>query len=193
MTGNPAPLPPADGPRRKIQALSVSVNYADFLECVAPNIRHFDRWLVVTVAEDTRTQEVCRRWGLDVLISERLYKNGAAFHKAAALNEGLEALDQDAWVAVMDSDILLPRDFRERLDAQTLDSDCLYGLSGRRICSTLPEFRSLAEREPWADNLIHATFVIGYFNLFHLSQKLNRYPEDFSDDASSYDMMFSES
>jgi len=193
MSGNAASPQSPDGPRRKIQALSVSVNYADFLECVAPNIQHFDRWLVVTVEEDTRTQEVCRRWGLDVLISKRLYKDGATFHKAAALNEGLEVLDQDAWVAVMDSDILLPRDFRERLDAQTLDSDCLYGLSGRRICCTLPEFRSLAEREPWADNLIYTTFVIGYFNLFHLGQELNRYPENFSDDASSYDVMFSES
>jgi glycosyltransferase involved in cell wall biosynthesis len=106
MTGNSAP------PRRKIQALTVSVNYADFLECIAPNRRHFDRWLVVTDEKDTRTQEVCRQHGMDVLFSKRLYEKGAAFHKAAALNEGLAALDQNAWVAVMDSDILLPHDFR---------------------------------------------------------------------------------
>lgn len=188
MTGNSAPAP-----RRKIQALTVSVNYADYLECIAANRRHFDRWLVVTDENDTATQEVCRRHGMEILFSKRLYEDGAAFHKAAALNEGLDALDQDAWVAVMDSDILLPHDFRQRLDAQTLDDAGLYGLSGRRVCTTLVEFRALAVCEPWADNLIYTTFVIGYFNLFHLAQKQNRYPEHTSDDASSYDVHFSES
>jgi hypothetical protein len=189
MTGDPN----ASAAPRKIQALTVSVNYADYLECIAPNVRHFERWLVVTDESDTRTLEVCRRWGMEVLISKRLYEKGAAFHKAAALNEGLDALDQDAWVAVMDSDILLPNEFRRRLDAQTLDPACLYGLGGRRVCSTLHEFRSLADCEPWADNLIYTTFVIGYFNLFHLGQKRNRYPEESSDDASTYDVEFSDS
>jgi len=188
MNGNP---PPSAIGRRKIQALTVSVNYADFLECIAPNVRHFDRWLVVTDESDTRTQDVCRRWGMEVLLSKRLYENDAVFHKAAALNEGLAVLDQEAWVAVLDSDILLPHDFRERLELQELEPECLYGLSGRRICRTLPEFRSLAAREPWADNLIHTTFVIGYFNLFHLAQEKNRYPEHGSDDASTYDVLFS--
>ncbi len=188
MTGSPPPSVPA---RRKIQALTVSVNYADFLECIAPNVKHFDRWLVVTDEADTRTQDVCRRWGMEVLFSKRLYENDAVFHKAAALNEGLDVLDQDAWVAVLDSDVLLPHDFRERLHLQSLDPECLYGLSGRRICRTLAEFRSLAACEPWADNLIHTTFVIGYFNLFHLSVRLNRYPEHGSDDASTYDVLFS--
>ncbi len=186
MTGDPAP------PRRKVQALTVSVNYADFLECIAPNRRHFESWLVVTDEKDTRTVEVCRRHGMDVLFSKRLYEEGAAFHKAAALNEGLAALDQDAWVAVMDSDILLPHDFRERLEAQELDASGLYGLAGRRVCPTLAEFRALAAREPWADNLIYTTFVIGYFNLFHLGQERNRYPDHGSDDASTYDVLFSE-
>ncbi len=188
MNGSPPPSVPG---HRKIQALTVSVNYADFLECVAPNVRHFDRWLVVTDESDTRTQDVCRRWGMEVLFSKRLYANDAAFHKAAALNEGLDVLDQDAWVAVLDSDVLLPNDFRERLDLQSLDPEFLYGLSGRRICRTLAEFRSLSFCEPWADNLIYTTFVIGYFNLFHLSVRLNRYPEHGSDDASSYDVLFS--
>ncbi|HEX2747939.1 MAG TPA: class I SAM-dependent methyltransferase [Verrucomicrobiales bacterium] len=189
MTGNRNDTPL----RRKIQALTVSVNYADYLECIAPNIRHFDRWLIVTDEKDTRTQEVCRRWGMEILLSKRLYENGAVFHKAAALNEGLAALDQDAWVAVMDSDILLPHDFRSRLDAQHLDPACLYGLGGRRICQTIHDFQTLAACEPWADNLIYTTFVIGYFNLFHLGQEKNRYPEESSDDASCYDVDFSES
>ena len=66
MTGDPS-SPPA-GRRYKIQAVTASVNYADFLECIAPNIRHFDRWVIVTSADDTATHEVCRRWGLEILI-----------------------------------------------------------------------------------------------------------------------------
>jgi hypothetical protein len=187
MNGNATP-----GTRRKIQALTVSVNYADYLECIAPNRDHFDRWLVVTDPADTRTREVCHRFGMDVLFAKNLYKDGAAFHKAAALNEGLAALDQNAWVAVMDSDILLPRDFRQRLDAQPLDPSCLYGLAGRRVCATLGEFQALSSQDQRVDNLIHAAFVIGYFNLFYLGQEQNRYPENISDDASAYDMVFSE-
>lgn len=187
MSGN---VPPA--PRRKIQALTVSVNYADYLECIAPNRHHFDRWLVVTDEHDTRTRAVCDRFGMEVLFSKRLYEGGAAFHKAAALNEGLDALDPDAWVAVMDSDILLPHDFRPRLEAQSLDPRCLYGLAGRRVCPTLAEFHALASRAPWADSLIHATFVIGYFNLFQPGPDAIRYPEDKSDDASAYDKAFSD-
>ena len=61
----------------------VSVDYADYLECIAPNVRHFDRFLVITVESDTRTQEVCRRHGMEILFSRRLYEDGAAFHKAA--------------------------------------------------------------------------------------------------------------
>jgi hypothetical protein len=192
-TNSDLPVPPSERRRLKLHALSVSVDYADYLECVAPNIRHFDRWLVVTKEEDARTRDVCRRWGMEVLFSRRLHEGGAVFHKAAALNEGLETLDPDTWVAVMDSDILLPRDFRERLEAQALDPSCLYGLSGRRICRTFPEFRFLSACEPWADNLIYTTFVIGYFNLFYLGQKRNRYPDHGSKDASSYDVLFSES
>ena len=83
MTGNEtAPVP------RKIQALTVSVNYAALLECIAPNVKHFDRWLVVTHESDLRTQEECQRW---------LSEGGAAFHKGGAWNEGFEVLDKGAW------------------------------------------------------------------------------------------------
>lgn len=176
----------------RLQALTVSVNYADFLECIAPNRRHFERWLVVTVESDLRTLEVCRVWGMEVLFSRRLHQNGAKFHKAAALNEGLAALDQDAWTVVIDSDILLPSDFRERLELQALESNCLYGISGRRICQTLREFRHLSAQEPWAENLLFSTFVIGYFHLFYMGQRHNRYPEGASTDASGYDLLFSQ-
>ena len=187
MSGNPA----AD-PKRKIQAVTVSVNYADYLECIAPNRVHFDRWIVVTEESDRRTREVCARHGMDVVFSRRLREGGAVFNKAAALNEGLGALDPDAWAAVLDSDILLPPDFRARLDRQKLNPHWLYGLAGRRICETSAEFAALARQAPWGDNLTHATFIIGYFNLFHPATSGARYPEDVSDDASTYDLCFSD-
>lgn len=185
MTGN--------NPKRKIQALTVSVNYADFLACIVRNAKHFDSWLVVTEEGDDDTIAVCKQHGIDYMFSKRLREDGAIFHKAAALNEGLETLDQDAWVIVLDSDILLPGDFRNRLDRQELDPECLYGLGGRRVCTTFQEFAAVANHEPWADNLVHTTFVIGYFNLFHLGQKQNRYSEKHSKDASTYDVIFSDS
>ena len=123
----------------KLQAVTVCVNYSDFLECIAPNRRHFDRWVVVTVPLDRATVEVCERHGMEVIFTKALPPDGKGihglWHKSALINEGLEALDQAGWVVVMDSDVSLPRDFRERLSHLPLEPGLLYGVAGRKVCA----------------------------------------------------------
>ena len=175
-----------------LQGLTVCVNYADLLKCILPNRRHFDHWLVVTHQRDKETIAFCKRENIDYICSKLLYQGGATFNKAKALNEGIDALKQREWVAVIDSDIYLPDDFRERLNAQQLNWRCLYGLEGRRVCLDYAEFEILRHNQPW-NALWYSTAILGYFHLFHLSQTRSRYPEGTSSDASTYDMVYSES
>ena len=46
----------------KIEAVTVCVNYGDFLAVTAEWNRHlFDQWVVVTTPDDELTREVCRK------------------------------------------------------------------------------------------------------------------------------------
>ncbi|MDQ3624972.1 MAG: glycosyltransferase family 2 protein [Verrucomicrobiota bacterium] len=143
----------------KLQAVTICINYADFLECIVRNQRHFDRWIIVTVPEDHETIAVCRRHGLEFLFSRVLRPDGRDFHssfnKSRILNEGLDALDQHGWTAILDSDVLLPRHFREQVCALPLECGALYGMAGRKICPDRDMFEALKWCEPW-DRFCHA-------------------------------------
>lgn len=164
-----------------IGALTVCVNYSDYLECIISNAHHFDEWLIVTSREDRDTQELCDRYQLGCVFSDRIYKSDgtfdAVFQKAAALNDGLERL-QSKWAITIDSDILLPTNFRGYLDSLSLDVNCLYGLRGRRICSNVTQFSVLRDRENWLENdASPGSDIYGYFQMFSLNGPNTRYPE----------------
>ena len=151
----------------KLQAVTVCINYADYRECIVANGRYFDRWVVVTVCEDKATRAVCARHGIEVLLSRTLRADGkdfdAATNKSRALNEGLEALDPEGWVVIVDSDVLLPRHFRERVAALPLEKGCLYAAAGRKICEDRETFEMLRECEPWDRFCDRHSQAIGYF------------------------------
>ena len=163
----------------KLQAVTVCINYADYLACIVENRRHFDRWIVMTVPEDRETVAVCEAHGIEWRYSQTLKPDGsdfnAAFNKSGVINEGLEALDQEAWAVIVDSDVLLPRHFRERVEALPLEKGCLYGVAGRKICEDREMFEMLRECEPWDRFCDRHSMTIGYFNLFHLGGAVNRY------------------
>ena len=164
----------------KLQAVTVCIHYADYLECILANRRHFDRWVIVTVPGDVATVGLCARHGIEVVLSRVLRADGkdldAAYNKAAVINEGLALLDPDGWALVLDADVLLPRHFGERLEALPLEAGCLYGASGRRVCEDRESLELLRELEPWDRLVGRNTQALGYFNLFHLGHAPNRYP-----------------
>ena len=174
-----------------VSAITVCVNYADLFKLVAANNRKFfDRWLIITDPDDHDTASVCSQFGFEILTTKRFYDNGAIFNKAKALNAGLQALGTDTWCLAIDSDIYLPPEFRDMLDSLSLCRDSLYGMEGLRICRTMNEFASLVEKQPWIPEAHSGEYILGYFNLFH-SANNHQYPEDESNDASWYDMVFS--
>jgi hypothetical protein len=111
----------------KLEGITVCVGYSDYLDITLPwNIRHFDKFVIVTHPDDTDTQAVVNKHGgLLVLCPECKGKVGG-FNKGLALNTGIEQLDYTDWVLFTDSDILLPSTFRNDLLTHNLDIESMY-------------------------------------------------------------------
>jgi hypothetical protein len=176
----------------KIFAITICINYSDYLECVACNRRHFDRWIVMTIQEDSATHEVCTRYGIEYRNSSILSSNGSDFNavhnKGPVLNEALQLIEEDIlgakensqeedyWTLIIDADVLLPRHFRDRVEALPLRKGVLYAAAGRKICETREQFETLRHSEPWERLVSRYSQALGYFNLFAMDASPNRYP-----------------
>lgn len=112
----------------KLEAITVCVNYSDFLAEVIPfNRSHFDRWLIVTTPEDIATRDLCRNQSLECITTRDFYRNNAKFDKAKGVDKGMQCLSHADWVLHIDADMILPSHFRESLEDADLDKNCIYG------------------------------------------------------------------
>ena len=144
-----------------MKAITVCVEYDDVLAITLPrNARHFERVLVITTPDDHRTQAVVRRvpnacW----FCTDAFYRNGAAFNKGAAIEEGFDAIGRSGWIAHLDADVILP----ERLPVQFLAVGFLY-LCRRRMFPPIGE-----PPDDWSEYPIQNENPAdpGYFQLFH--------------------------
>lgn len=117
----------------KLQAITVSVNYSDFLVHSLKANRHlFDKWIIVTDTKDETTKALCIAFDVICIQTDVFYKN-ARFNKYAGINEGLKYVDNDAWIIFLDSDIILQPDMPRVLRELKLDITCLYGIDRLNI------------------------------------------------------------
>lgn len=113
----------------KLQAITVSVNYSDFLCWTIVENKHlFDRWIIVTDLKDYRTKELCDNYGVECIQTDVFYESGSTFNKYAGLNEGLKYLDRNEWILILDSDIVLHHQTKYVLEQLILDKSCVYGI-----------------------------------------------------------------
>lgn len=114
----------------KLEAVIVCVKYSKFLEItLQENIKHFDNIIVVTTEDDLATQNVINKYQEKVsyVTTNRFYESNAVFDKGSAINEGLLKLKYNSFVCHLDCDIVLPEDFRQKLNLKDLNIDTLYG------------------------------------------------------------------
>lgn len=112
----------------KIEAVTVSVDYADFLaESLPLNKPLFDRIVVVTTPEDHATQRICEYHHVECVTTRAFATHKGQFRKAAGINVGLAKLDKDAWVCHLDADMVLPAQTRQVLEHAELDPAVIYG------------------------------------------------------------------
>jgi len=123
----------------KIEAVTVCVNYSDYLAHTLPFNKYiFDHLTVVTTPDDKDTANVCEFYHIQCVKTNAFGKD---FNKARGINVGLSYLSRSDWICIFDSDILfLPRS-RYLLEIAGLQKDCLYS-AHRMMC---PSYEAFAE------------------------------------------------
>lgn len=112
---------------RRLSGVVVSVNYGDQLaETLPANVGLFDEFVVVTTAEDTLSQEIARKCGATLVISNRCYDEDHAFNKGRMLNDGLAELKDADWIVLTDADILLSPKLRDYVFEHSLNPGSIY-------------------------------------------------------------------
>ena len=174
----------------RIEAVTVCVNYADFLTETARHNRHiFDRWLIVTTPDDRATIACCKQHNLQCLTVDGIGSvDPPKFqNKGVGISQGLAQLQTDVWLLHIDADVVLPSDTRRQLEIACLDETCIYGIDrfcvhswdqwkqleasgylhnqhGHQLVTMPPQFGSLncrLVRNPWGYT------PIGFFQLWH--------------------------
>ncbi len=190
----------------KIDALTICVDYADFLAHCIPHNRHlFHRYVVVTTPHDRRTRDLCEHYYVDCLTSDCFYDDGDVFSKSSGINMALAHLDSRDWVLHLDADIVLPPRTRMILDGLTLDPTCIYGVD-RIMCpnhAAWMEYMSAPEVQHSCQTFVQASAFpfgtrvgrlardgwspVGYFQLWSPDGSgISRYPRHGAADRSDH-------
>lgn len=174
----------------KIEAVIVCVNYSDFLEIsLKKNLNHFDHVIVITDTKDSKTPKLVQKLNaqnnkITTLITDIFYFNGAKFNKGLAINLGFANLQHKDWVVTLDSDIVLPKDFRTKFEKIPPNPESSYVL--RRY--DIPTFDEWVEVENDEEKLkskkLYRGAGYGYFFCFNynsttfqrLNMQFNGYP-----------------
>lgn len=162
----------------KLNAVTICVDYGDFLIHAVQNKVCFDRWMIVTVPQDEETIQICKDHDLEYCFSDRLLTDGG-FHKGKAINDGLEELKSDGWVCNIDSDtLLMAESFNQIIKEVSLTPDNLIGVHGRYQIDSVAKLHSLkGKTRIHSSQLDHINMLIGYFQMWHTDRR-EFYPEE---------------
>jgi hypothetical protein len=183
----PPPLLAAEALR--LEAVTTCVGFDDVLDVtLALNHPHLDTMIVVTSHADRATQLVAKKHGAILVVSDLFAKNGRNFNKGAAINDGMARFQYHGWRLHLDSDIILPDNFRRLLFNHThLEPSCIYGADridvvGRAELKTLRERLAISPQAAWGFlvdpshnrpigcryvDMLRGYVPIGYFQLWN--------------------------
>ena len=152
----------------KLEGITVSVDYGDFLqECLPYNKKHFDYYIVITSPKDQHTQEICKKEGVDCLVTDAFYYGGTPFNKGLALSLGLQRLKHNEWVIIHDGDTCLPFDLRDKLKLEKYNKELMYGCSRKFIPTYKKWLECLKNKENFEKYESIPGFGVGFYQLFH--------------------------
>ena len=147
------------------------------------NQQVLDHWYVIVDENDTPTLELLRDIPNVTLLYFEFRKGRWSFNKSGGIHmaqKRVHELYPEAWVLLLDSDILLPLDLREQLSKVDLDPKCLYG--AMRDFYLTPQ--QLQENKPVR------TEKLGCWGFFHLYYDKTKYCPEWSSTAARYDNEF---
>jgi antitoxin component YwqK of YwqJK toxin-antitoxin module len=143
-------------------AVTTCEKFADYLSISLPyNRRHFDAYIVVTTEDQEAVKALCLANDVIPAITNRFYVDGSRFNKGKGINEGLKLAPTDAWVVLLDSDIVLPSTFRDQVLSQDLDDQAMYGCV-RQMCPSYSAWRrfQVSNTTAWDWN----DYAVSYFS-----------------------------
>ena len=173
----------------KIDIIIVSVDYNDFLSITLKSTTKVSNVTVVTSKNDIICQKLCRKFGANCVITERMYEDGSIFNKGKAINEGIKSLKNPEWILLLDADIYLQDDFLEVLEKTNLIHQNLI-VCKRLILDSYELFLDFLNNKDVG--ILERAKGFGYFQMFNIKKfqkKLNIFPEN-SNDASLSDLIF---
>lgn len=154
----------------KIEAVTVCINYSDFLaHTILFNKPQFDRLLVVTDTKDQRTRDLCEFHHVECFSTDVFYHDDKALDKGAGISEGLKRLSGDDWIVHVDADIALPPRTRAILSGLTLDPSHLYGCD-RMMCPSFDDWAAFVGRP----EVQHSCDIYVQANAFALGTRIAR-------------------
>ena len=175
---------------QKIDVIIVSVDYNDFLALTLESTANILNVTVVTSPTDFICQELCKKFGVNCIITERMYEDGAIFNKGKAINEGIKSLINPEWIILLDADIYLQPDFLEAFKKVKLSSYKDLIVCKRIIIDNYDLF--LDRKNNKNVGRLERAKGFGYFQMFNiknLSKASKIFPEE-SNDASWSDLIF---
>lgn len=188
----------------RLDALTISVNYSDYLAWSLPAAKSvFDRLVVVTSKEDKETKNICDYYYVECIQTDLITKNGK-FNKGVGINIGIEALNPKDFIVHFDSDIIFPPRFNEFIRSRTFDKNYLYGVDRLSVkdwdtwinfcCnpSNIHYIGSLWANFPIMYRVVQGMsyIPIGYFQMWNIDSKFyKKYPTEINSAADS-DLIF---
>jgi len=181
----PSFRPQKNRPNDFLVAVTVSTNYSDLLKiCLGANKDCFDKWIVVTAENDTKTLEVLAAFPQVAVMFWDPKRNGAVFDKGSGVRLGQKYAYKhfpNSWYVVIDSDIVLegkPGALQELLP--TLSPKSLYGIERW-------DYASMFDLKRKVNGLRYqgSEKLLGYFQLYAIPYFYSR-----SRDASLCDLRF---
>jgi len=159
---------PAPINHKYIEAVTVCVNYGDFLaHTILWNKAIFDKWIIVTSPVDIHTRRLCEFHNVECVLTNTFFDDGVIINKAKGINVGFNRLRGTDWVLHIDADMVLPPLFRHTIDKIDLDTEVLYGID-RMMCYNRKDWDKFIE-----DPIIQMEAgVFVHFEPFHLSPRV---------------------
>lgn len=148
-----------------MRAITICVEYSDFLSHTLPrNRHHFDEYMIVTASHDKETVKVAEQYDCRILVTDAFYDNGASFNKYLPMEYGFDAMGRHGWLCILDADIVLPR----KIEHQQYEKGFLYNPRRRFMEDVTGDIQKKIEL-PWdsypLDNWLCES--PGYLQLFH--------------------------
>jgi len=159
-----------------IEAIIVSFGCLDLLSISLPaNINELDNVIIVTKPNDKETIEYCKSRNykdkIDIFETDSFNFDGAAFNKGLAISLAMNRLKYKDWIITLDTDIILPKDFKNNFLNLNPDIEYFYGM--RRInLDTREDLLDLVSNKKKPEDFIcYRGSGYGYFSCVNYKSK----------------------